>query len=700
MFITINPYSENTESKVIEVKGSFPSDSEGTVIADLWLPVTVKEPKLVKIAIKSKFGKMSKDSLNIRRITILYDEKKYVFPAKNYLFPHNELQDKTGNGCLPYLLVREGPGTLLLQETDNFVIKARNKDLEMTRKMTPWNGPNEGERSKLFPGFAGYQDGKQEGFETINKKFSHKAGVMALTNLLDDLLGVLPDTFNKLEQYAASIRQNGDEQGWSKSAVQRALKVAKVYDDDEEFGREMLCGPNASQIKKIDSLPETRWEDGLDKIPVYALGGMSLDDAMKQGRIFEVTNDNLKGIFHGGKSSKLLTGEKQTWYVVPADCMFFVKDNKKLVPIMIRLEDNIARSKATFWYPPEPEADKKDHGSLRWLLAKLYFRCADVNTQWLCAHYARSRAVNEVFAVAAYRNLASAHPIFRLLQPHIQGIIPIQLQARKFLIGKNSIFSKFLSAGDDMDSVFDNYFKTFTYRNLIVPEETKKRGVEDLPDYFYRDDTLQYWSLLENYIAEMVSLAYPMSGNIEEDFELQNFIREVVDEGFRYRGFPDSAEFPRSITNKESLVEYLTAIIFNVSVYHAAVNYETFTYYSYTPNAPSCLKLPPPEQDEIITMERILKTLPVPVISYIAMDISYHLSTFSHMNKFYLGSESMARIGMAGESMSMAPEQVECLQRLTAGMREFMKKIDDRNKGVYFKYDVMSPENVPITTQL
>ena len=99
-------------------------------------------------------------------------------------------------------------------------------------------------------------------------------------------------------------------------------------------------------------------------------------------------------------------------------------------------------------------------------------------------------------------------------------------------------------------------------------------------------------------------------------------------------------------------------------------------------------------------MERILKTLPVPVISYIAMDISYHLSTFSHMNKFYLGSESMARIGMAGESMSMAPEQVECLQRLTAGMREFMKEVDDRNKGAYFKYDVMSPENVPITTQL
>ena len=60
-------------------------------------------------------------------------------------------------------------------------------------------------------------------------------------------------------------------------------------------------------------------------------------------------------------------------------------------------------------------------------------------------------------------------------------------------------------------------------------------------------------------------------------------------------------------------------------------------------------------------MERILKTLPVPVNSYIAMDIS-PLSTFSHMN--YLGSENIARIGMVGESMLMAPEQVECLQRI------------------------------------
>ena len=699
VFLTINPYCKESESKVLEIKGSFPADSEGTVAADFWLPDTVKAPKLIKLAIKSKLSKISKDLLYIRRITILFEGNKYRFPARDYLYPHNELQDKTGNGCIPYLLAREGAGALLRQETDTFLIQARNKDLEMTRSMVPWNGPNNEERPKLFPGFAGNQESKQEVIETFAKRFSQKAGIMALTNLLDDLLGVLPDTFTKLEQYAAFIRQNGDEQGWSKATVHKALKVAIAFDDDEELGRQMLCGPNASQIRQLENAEGTRWKDGLDKIPDHALEGKSFEDTIKQKKIFEVTNDNLIGVHHGGKASKLLTGAKQIWYVVPADCMFYVKDNKKLVPILIRLEHSTGISKETFWSQPAPDTEKGEHENLRWMLAKLYFRCADVNTHALCTHYARTHAVNEVFAVAAYRNLASAHPIFRFLQPHLQGIITVQLQARKFLIGKNSVFSKFLSSGDDIESVFDNYFKTFKYKDLVIPEATTKRGVCDIPDYFYRDDTLEYWKLIEGYTTEMVNLAYPSNEDIDQDIELQNFIREVVDEGFRYRGFSDSAGFPRSIPDKSNLVEYLTAIIFNISVFHAAANFEAFTYYSFTPNAPCCLKQQPPEQDEIVTMERILNSLPTPVISFISMDISYHLTSFSPMDRFYLGSNTLSRLGMTGANMAVAPEQVACLHRLTEGMRGLKKKIDQRNMGMYFKYEVLSPENVPIATQ-
>ncbi|KAL5251108.1 hypothetical protein ACHWQZ_G016727 [Mnemiopsis leidyi] len=699
VFVTINPYSEQTESKVLEVKGSFGSDSEGTVSADFWLPPTVGAPLLVKIAIKSKFSKITKDPLYIRKITILYDEAKYHFPAKNYLFPHNELQDKPTNGCLPFLLVRGGAGMLLHQETENFVVKARNSDLEMTRSMHPWNRPNVEERPKLFPGFAGKQECRTDGTETFNKKFSHKAGLMALTNILDDLLGVLPDTFSKLEEYATFIRHNGDEQGWSKCAVHRALKVAKVCGDDEEMGREMLCGPNSGVIRRVEWVEGGRWEGGVEKLPDYVLEGKSLEDAMIEGRIFEITNDNLIGVPHGGKSSKLLTGGKQIWYVVPADCMFYVNDNKKLVPIMIRLENKTDGSKPTFWYPPKPESEKGEHGNLRWLLAKLYFRSAEVNTHSICTLYARAHAVNEVFAVAAYRNLASAHPVFRLLQPHLQGIIPVQLQARKFLLGKNSVFAKFLSAGDNLGAVFDNYFKTFNYRDLIFPEEMKKRGVEDLPGYHYREDSLAHWNLLEKYVTDMVELSYPTEDDIKEDIEIQNFVREVVDEGYRYRGFPESAGFPRSISSKDNLVEYLTAIIFNISSYRAAVNSDTFTFYSFTPNAPPSLKLPPPKQDEIVTLERIMNSLPVPVISFIAMDIFYRLSTPSPQTRFYLGEDSLGRIGMEGEHMTLAPHQREVVERLVSGMRELKRGIERRNEGVYFKYDVLSPENVPITIQ-
>ena len=115
--------------------------------------------------------------------------------------------------------------------------------------------------------------------------------------------------------------------------------------------------------------------------------------------------------------------------------------------------------------PPEGHTfnQTRDSGSeLAWLLAKMFFRCADWGVYSLGTHFARAHAINEVFAISMYRYLPSAHPLFRLLQPHFHGIIGINAQARENLIAQDSsgnAFAKFMSCGDNLSGLLEKCYK-------------------------------------------------------------------------------------------------------------------------------------------------------------------------------------------------------------------------------------------------
>ncbi len=65
----------------------------------------------------------------------------------------------------------------------------------------------------------------------------------------------------------------------------------------------------------------------------------------------------------------------------------------------------------------------------------------------LNTHLLRTHLTTEPFALSTWRNLASPHPIFKLLQPHIYGILAIDTIGRKELIGSGGIVDKSLSLG-------------------------------------------------------------------------------------------------------------------------------------------------------------------------------------------------------------------------------------------------------------
>ena len=320
-----------------------------------------------------------------------------------------------------------------------------------------------------------------------------------------------------------------------------------------------------------------------------------------------------------------------------------------------------------------------------------------LNRYSLCAHFARAHAVGESFGVSAYRNLPNSHPMFRVLQPHIQGIVPVNVQARNVVFkSEEGGFSMFLGVGDSTRQVFENYFKQFSYDELNFPKSVEERGVQDIPEYLHRDDMLESWALVESYITEMVNLAYPGDEDVEKDDEIQNFVREIAECGFRR--FPNNAGFPKSLPSKKKLVEYLTSVVFNFSFYHASVNFQTFTI-SYCPNTPTVMRAPPPTQDEVVTTDRILDSLPVGEVAFLGYNVGYNLGIFSPIERFWLGDSGENKLGIIGENMAVSPEQEACIRKLTEGMRAFKHKIDRRNEGRYLKFDLLSPTNVPLTTQ-
>ena len=734
--ITINPGANDdddpdtkvSQSTILKIKEKFDSHNEGTVDVEFWVSKEeqVGEPKLLKIELHG--GSCScictEDPLYIREVTVMWDNKTYRFPINNYLSPYTPRSACCGctedgtpqQRCVPYLYATPGHGTLKHNETEDFILRAREKDHKITHSMMPWENPDKvgpvpswisvkGGEYENLPRFLQFREAWLDAFEGSRDAGQKKMQCPVILNKVGSCCcsGPPQRNFKSFTDYADSFTKMGEYVGWNKKDIQDGLKVGQIFDHDAEFARQIIQGPNSTRLRKVEKLSDT-WQVAIDKdmLPTYAIDGEDLDAVIKDGRLFEILNSEvLNDIGHGGEESKFITGTAQTWYVVQADCLLFQSNTRpkeeSFVPVLIRLENKNDGEKQTWWHPGENDTSETDPKDLSWLLAKMFFRCADWGIYSIGTHYARAHAMNEVFASSMYRNLPSAHPLFRLLQPHFQGIIGINTQARKVLISETeNAFATFMSSADDLSQLLVNCCKELDYGHLVIPKDFESRGLKDLPNFLFRDDSEDLWVILLDYVKNMVDLSYLSKDDVSKDTELQTFVEEIRDPGFIGFG---GAGFPESVDTKENLVEYLTALIFNVSCFHTGVNFQINKYLGYIVNAPPSLRLPPPEQDDVITMERIMDSLPQYEVALATMVITQVLGNFSPIERFYVETKAENKQGYIGENLAMSPEQEGHIKDMVREMERLRDKIAVRNKDKYLAYDVLSPNNIPITTQ-
>lgn len=346
---------------------------------------------------------------------------------------------------------------------------------------------------------------------------------------------------------------------------------------DKEFARQRLNGVNPFMIKRVEQVPGHF--PVTDDLAGAITGGQSLADLISAHRLYMVDYAGLEGCpTNPGR------------FLTPVMAMFWVNDAGTLMPLAIQLGQTPTEAPTIF--TPAVEEWK-------WLTARTHLQAADAAYHELVAHLLRTHLVMETVWVAACRTLPAQHPVHELLKPHFTGTIAINQSARSIMLAKGGPIDEAIACGaDGAYWLIDQAWQTWTFDDIDPIEDLARRGVGDaeiLPGYHYRDDAVQLWALIKNYVHQILEIFYATDLDVQEDLELQDWAVEMSDSdaGGGLRGLGLST----GISSREELHTLICRVIYCCSVEHAAVNNGQYDIFGYIPNAPGAMWKPPPTSD-------------------------------------------------------------------------------------------------------
>ena len=130
----------------------------------------------------------------------------------------------------------------------------------------------------------------------------------------------------------------------------------------------------------------------------------------------------------------------------------------------------------------------------------------------MITHLLRCHLMMEPISVSTWRQLPSLHPVWKLLYPHIKGVLAINALGRQKLIAPGGVADQVLSVGGGGHvRLMQRYYRSITWESYNLPQVLQKRGVDDkdkLPKFYYRDDALDLWSAIGNFVKDIIHLYY------------------------------------------------------------------------------------------------------------------------------------------------------------------------------------------------
>ncbi|XP_017565454.1 polyunsaturated fatty acid 5-lipoxygenase-like [Pygocentrus nattereri] len=440
----------------------------------------------------------------------------------------------------------------------------------------------------------------------------------------------------------------------------------KHWKEDWFFGYQFLNGSNPRMIGRCRILPSNFPVSG-DMVQAFLSPNTTLDKELKAGNIYLVDH----GIMDGVPANVIRTLKQ---HIAAPLCLLYEHPDSGLIPIAIQLEQNPSRDTPIF-LPSDPH--------LAWLLAKMWVRHAEFQVFQVLSHLLHTHLVSEVICVATLRQLPAVHPIYKLLTPHLKYTLEINCRARTQLISPDGIFKRVVSTGGDGLLVLtQRAYRVLTYRSLQPNFDFVDRGVTKLKDYFYRDHTLLIWDAIHNFVSRMVSLYYSSDSEVQQDTELQAWIKEIVDEGFVER--PEFG-LANELKTKEELITLLSVVIFTTTAQHAATNNGQFDWCAWVPNTPCTMRQPPPTDKDAVTMGLIIDTLPDISQSCVQMAITWHLGRVQ---------PDAIPMGQYVEQYFVEPAALQVIETLKQELKDIEEQIIKQNEGLELQYLYLCPSRI------
>ncbi|KAL3066801.1 hypothetical protein OYC64_016700 [Pagothenia borchgrevinki] len=342
---------------------------------------------------------------------------------------------------------------------------------------------------------------------------------------------------------------------WTKNSL--SGRVQEHWKEDAFFGYQFLNGVNPMLIRRCSALPNNF--PVTDEM-VFSGGPYTLVEEMKKGNIFLCDYKLLDGL-----TPNIIDGKQQ--YMAAPLVLLHKTPHDELMPVAIQLNQTPAGDNPIF-LPTDSEYD--------WLMAKIFVRSADFNLHEINGHLLRTHLLAEVFTVSLMRNVPREHLLHKLLVPHNRYTLEINVLARNHLISENGSFSQFVSSGGEaLKTILKRSLSSLTYSSLCIPEDITERGLEAVPNFYYRDDGLKLWDIIQRFVQGMLSFHYESNAEVWKDEHLQDWISEIFKYGFISRS---STGIPQSFTTVAELVKFVTMVIFTCSGQHSAVNTGQYDY--------------------------------------------------------------------------------------------------------------------------
>uniref|UniRef100_A0A3B3VLV6 Arachidonate epidermal lipoxygenase 3 n=1 Tax=Poecilia latipinna TaxID=48699 RepID=A0A3B3VLV6_9TELE len=428
--------------------------------------------------------------------------------------------------------------------------------------------------------------------------------------------------------------------------------VYQNWKEDSFFGYQFLNGVNPMMIQRCVTLPENF--QVTDEM-VFKDGKQSLTDEMKKGNIFLCDYKMLDGV-----KANIIDGKQQ---YLAAPLVLLHKTDDKLMPIAIQLKQIPAEDNPVF-FPTDSEWD--------WLLAKTFVKNADFNMHELSSHLLRTHLLAEVFTVALLRQIPMMHPLYKVLL-----IISWNVFTQSF-----SCLTLFASSGGEgMFTILRKALSSMTYRSLCLPDDISDRGLEDVPNFFYRDDGLKLWDVIHSFVKGTLQYYYQSDQMVQEDQALQKWIGDIYSYGFLSE---KNTGIPKRFDTVGELVKFVTMVIFTCSAQHSAVNAGQYDFIGWMPNCPATLERPPPSKKGEATEKTLLDTLPSSDITVQSMAAVWLLSKES--------TDSF--LGNYPEQRFIEDVPLKNIKVFKEQLNELSLQIKARNKALELAYTYLDPEVV------